>query len=410
MIEKALTHTGDDARDDNRPPIVMLVDDDPYNLDLLEQELSGMRLDIRTATNGREALDQIVEDAPDMIFLDLMMPGMDGFSVLDELQTDEELRTIPVVIISASNDLHNIVHGIEMGAVDFLPKPFEPAILHARLKAGLEKKRLRDFEQRYLKSLERELEIGREIQAGFLPKEIPQPQGWMIAAHFQAAREVAGDFYDVFEVSPGYLGVLIGDVTDKGVGSALYMALYRSLLRSTVMAATLTDDLAAADCSAPDDCLLRTVKLVNNYICKFHDSALFTSLFFGILDTENGRLCYVNAGHDPPYLIRGNKIQGAIMPTGPIVGAIEEAVYSVETFTIEFDDSLVLYSDGIPDALNQEGEMFGGERFRALLEQPGKSPPELFTDVLSSLEGHISSAKQYDDITFLVVSRSRNLS
>ncbi|TET29350.1 MAG: response regulator, partial [Anaerolineales bacterium] len=197
MTEKLTSNTGNAVKGKDSPPIILLVDDEPFNLDLLEQELSSQGLDIRMAANGEEALARVAEEAPDMIFLDLMMPVMDGFGVLEQLQEHEQWREIPVVIVSASSDLENIVHGIEMGATDFLPKPFEPAILQARLDAGLEKKRLRDLEQRYLKSLERELEIGREIQSGFLPKEIPQPDGWHIQAHFQAAREVAGDFYDV---------------------------------------------------------------------------------------------------------------------------------------------------------------------------------------------------------------------
>ncbi|MGD8634326.1 MAG: response regulator, partial [Anaerolineales bacterium] len=150
-------------------PLILLVDDEPLNLDLLEQELDGSGFSILTASNGQEALERVSESPPDMIFLDLMMPVMDGFTVLEKLQAHDLWRAIPVVIISAASDLENIVRAIEMGAVDFLPKPFNPAILQARLNAGLEKKRLHDLEQRYLLSLERELEIGREIQADFLP-------------------------------------------------------------------------------------------------------------------------------------------------------------------------------------------------------------------------------------------------
>jgi serine phosphatase RsbU (regulator of sigma subunit) len=362
-------------------------------------------LDIVTAANGREALDLVAESPPDMIFLDLMMPVMDGFSALEELQTHEEWREIPVVIVSASNDLEKIVRGIEMGAVDFLPKPFEPAILQARLDAGLEKKRLRDLEQRYLKSLERELEIGREIQSGFLPTVIPQPDGWQIQAHFQAAREVAGDFYDVFEVGPGKVGLLLGDVTDKGVGSAMYMALYRTILRSSMLTDTFAQDLDAADCATPEDCLLQAVQLANRYIFKIHDSAMLATLFFAILNTESGDLCYVNAGHDPPYLLRGNISLKQIQPTGPIIGAIEDAVYKVETLTLEQGASLVLYSDGITDAQDVAGVRFGSERFRELLQEPARIPGDTLAAVLSALDEHIEGTSQFDDVTFLMVSR-----
>jgi sigma-B regulation protein RsbU (phosphoserine phosphatase) len=393
------------AARDSRPAIVLLVDDESLNIDLLEQELSGLGLEIHSASNGREALDRIAEFPPDMIFLDLMMPVMDGFDVLEQLQAHEDWREIPVVIVSASNDLKNIVRGIEMGAADFLPKPFEPAILQARLNAGLEKKRVRDLEQRYLKSLERELEIGREIQAGFLPKEIPQTQGWEIQAYFQAAREVAGDFYDVFEVSPGKMGLLLGDVTDKGVGSAMYMALYRTILRASMLADSFAEDLDAEDCATPEDCLLHAVRLANRYIFKLHESAMLATLFFAILNIETGDLCYINAGHDPPCIIRGNQIQAQIQPTGPIVGAIEDAVYTVETIKLEPGDSLVMYSDGITDAQDESGERFGIERFRALLQGQVESPVDTIKTILAALDEHIAGGSQFDDVTLLMVYR-----
>jgi sigma-B regulation protein RsbU (phosphoserine phosphatase) len=405
MIDDATFRTGPSPASEGRVPVILIVDDEPLNLDLLEQEIGGVPVEIYTALNGSTALEQVAAHPPDMIFLDLMMPVMDGFSVLEKLQAHTEWREIPVVIISASNDLENIVRGIEMGASDFLPKPFEPAILHARLDAGLKKKRLHDLEHQYMKSLERELEIGREIQAGFLPGEIPQPDGWQILAHFQAAREVAGDFYDVFYISPGHLGLMLGDVTDKGVGSALYMALYRSLLRATILASTLSEDMGPDECVSPEKCITRAVSLVNSYICRFHDSAMLATLFLGILDIEGGGMCYVNAGQDPPYLLRGSSNLTAIKPTGPMVGAIEEASFRVGTLDFDAGDCLVLYSDGITDAQDTQGEMYGGERFRKVLQQPSASPQQTFDAVLEGVRDHGRGMEQFDDITLLVVSR-----
>ena len=389
----------------NHKSIILLVDDEPFNIDLLEQELEDLDLEILTATNGVEALECVEEHIPDMIFLDLMMPVLDGFSVLEKLQSNPIWRDIPVVIVSASSDMHHIARGIELGAVDFLPKPFEPAILHARLNSGLEKKRLHDLEQHYLRSLERELEIGREIQAGFLPSEIPQLEGWHIDAYFQAAREVAGDFYDVFEIAPGQLGLLLGDVTDKGVGSALYMALIRSLLRAMVMADTFVDDDQLEKCISVEECLLRAVKLDYNYICLIHNSAMYATLFFGVLDTESGELLYISAGHDPPYIVRKDEVLEAIMPSGPAVGMFEGAPFEIASNRLKQGDSLVLYSDGVTDAQNNQGEMFGKQRFRNLLQKPAKTSSELLNSMLLELEQYLDGANQYDDISLLMVSR-----
>src|SRR5512137_2927718 len=199
-------------------PHILIVDDEPFNVDYLKQELEEADHETSVAVNGQEALGEVQRHAPDLILLDIMMPVMDGFEVLSRLKANPATRDIPVIVISAQNDLRSVVRGIQLGAEDYLPKPFEPTLLHARISSSLEKKRLRDLQQLYLKGLQRELEIGREIQAGFLPEELPLVEGWEIAASLMSAREVAGDFYDVFEIPDGNVGLVIADVCDKGVG------------------------------------------------------------------------------------------------------------------------------------------------------------------------------------------------
>ncbi|MDX1599980.1 MAG: SpoIIE family protein phosphatase [Anaerolineales bacterium] len=386
---------------------ILLVDDEPLNLDLLQQELDGLGFEISTARDGREALKQIADSPPDLIFLDLMMPGIDGFSVLERLQIHEQWRSIPVVIISASDDQANIVRGIELGAVDFLPKPFEPAILQARLSSALEKKRLRDLEQQQLQALERELEIGRQIQAGFLPQNIPQPAGWRIEAHFRAAREVAGDFYDLFPLRAGRTGVLLGDVTDKGVGAALYMALIRTLLRASVMQDGLAISADGEQQRTDQTTLVNAVGLVNRYLCQLHGSAMLASVFFAILNEDSGSLTYVSAGQDPPMLLRGGKVDGELAATGPVVGALETAVYQAATCLLAPGDGLLLYSDGITDSLAPDGGRFGLEGLRRAAVMPDGPTLEL-RPILAALQQHMDGANQYDDITLLLLQRTPN--
>src|SRR4030042_5626379 len=222
-------------------PKILIVDDEPFNVDYIEQELEDSDYDIISAGDGQEALDKVHSEAPDLVLLDIMMPIMDGFEVLSRLKANTETREIPVIVISASNDLKSVVRGIKLGAEDYLPKPFEPTLLTARISSSLEKKQLRDLQKLYLKSLERELDIGREIQMGFLPAQLPGMKGWDIAAYFTSAREVAGDYYDAFLLPDGNLICVIGDVCGKGVGAALYMSLFRSLIRTTS-----TSDIASS--------------------------------------------------------------------------------------------------------------------------------------------------------------------
>ena len=147
---------------------ILIVDDEPFNVDALEQELEDLGHETVSATDGQKALEQIVVEQPDVILLDILMPEMDGFQVLERLKADEKLRNIPVIVISALNDIKNIVRGIEMGAEDYLPKPFNPVLLRARVNACLEKKRLHDLELRYLEQLEREvLERTADLRAAY---------------------------------------------------------------------------------------------------------------------------------------------------------------------------------------------------------------------------------------------------
>src|SRR5690349_13114247 len=216
----------------NRRPKILIVDDEPFNIAVLEQELSDLEYTTISAANGQEALAQVAAEPPDLVLLDIMMPIMNGFAVLTRLKADPATRDIPILIISADNDMPSVVKGISLGAEDYLPKPFDPVLLQARISTCLEKKRLRDKEQLYLRGLVRELEIGRQIQAGFLPDHLPQPAGWELAARFHAAREVSGDLYDAFQLSDGQkLGLVVADVCDKGVGAALFMTVFRTLVR-----------------------------------------------------------------------------------------------------------------------------------------------------------------------------------
>ncbi len=153
-------------------PKILIVDDEPFNVDYLEQELEDLEFETVSAMNGQEALIKVMSEAPDVILLDIMMPIMDGFEVLGHLKSDPYTRDIPVIVISAANDLPSVVRGIEMGAEDFLPKPFDPVLLRARLNASLEKKEWHDREKMYIQQIEREKARADELLRVILPEAI----------------------------------------------------------------------------------------------------------------------------------------------------------------------------------------------------------------------------------------------
>ena len=383
------------------PGRLLVVDDVEMNRDLLSRRLKQQGHDVATAENGREALEKIRADSFDLVLLDIMMPEMDGYQVLAEMMGDPVLKHVPVIMISAVTEMDSVVKCIEMGATDYLPKPFNPVLLKARVGATLEKKRLRDKEQLWAKSLERELEIGREIQKSFLPEELPRVSGWEIAARFTPARQVAGDFYDAFALPGGGIGLVVADVCDKGVGAALFMALFRSLLRAT----------ATGDSSSPPESdtaaeLLRTVRLTNDYIARTHGrSCMFATLFFAALDPATGSLLYVNGGHEAPVLFGADGVRSRLSPTGPAVGMMPEAAFDVGRAGLEPGEGLFAFTDGVTDACGASGR-YGEERLLALLSGPVASAASLLDSVESSVLAHAAGADQADDITLLAVRRA----
>jgi len=262
-------------------------------------------------------------------------------------------------------------------------------------------------------ALKGELEKGRQLQQDFLPYSLPQPSGWELAASLKPARDVSGDFYDAFELPGGLVALAIGDVCDKGVGSALFMALCRSLLRifsdqthSDGLAMQIGDQQLATN--SGDTNLLHTVVLTNSYIAQTHSHTnMFTTLFFAILDPVTGLLRYINGGHEAPVILGPGGIKARLTVTGPAVGLFPDIGFEVRQTYLEVGDILIAYTDGVTDARNPSGERFTQERLLALLEKPISSAAALLDTIEARLNVYIAEAVQFDDITLLAARRTR---
>lgn len=270
---------------------------------------------------------------------------------------------------------------------------------------------------------ERELEIAHEIQNSFLVEDYPQPDGWEIATLIRPARQVSGDFYDVFPISANNrIAFLIADVCDKGVGAALYMAIFRSLLRAYAdqnytmrwvgtpeylqeerpSSIFRRDKLLAS--GAPS--IKNAIELTNNYIATHHsDSNMFATVFFGLLDPSNGMLLYINAGHESPLLISNGTVKARLDPTGPAVGLLPDMEFKLEQTFLNPGDALFLYTDGVTDALNSKNDQFSEERLIATAIKSSESAQTQLTDIVSAVDEHIADHEQFDDITLLAVHR-----
>ena len=270
----------------------------------------------------------------------------------------------------------------------------------------LENARLYGQLDTYSKALDHELEKGRQIQIDFLPYDIPKLDDWEIAACFHPAKQVAGDFYDAFTLGNNQIGLVIADVCDKGVGAALFMALFRSLIRIFSSEENkfqgTTNSINIVHNNA-----LQAVRLTNDYVAEKHwQMSMFATLFFGILDPKTGLLSYINGGHEPLFIINQDGIQQTLNSTGPAVGMMPNMKFEIKEVQLEPGEILIGYTDGVTEAKSPEGKLFTDKRLKELVEKPSNSASELIDRIKKELFDYMEDAAQFDDITMLAVQRN----
>ena len=281
--------------------------------------------------------------------------------------------------------------------------------------------------EKYSQALNDELEKGREMQLNFLPADerikcFADKYGWEIASFFKPARQVAGDFYDIFELNNGTVGFVIADVCDKGVGAALFMALFRSLIR--IFSAQvqlrgqapkiLEQNLPEAGWIGKSSLTnlahlnaLQAVSLTNEYVANFHgELGMFATLFFGVLEPTTGLVTYINAGHEPLFIISPDgEVKQQLESTAPAVGMLANMEFPICQIYLQPGEILIGYTDGVTEARNCENEFFTDKRLLTLVEQPVDSAQDLLNKITTSIEQYTGNSEQFDDITILALQR-----
>jgi DNA-binding LacI/PurR family transcriptional regulator/serine phosphatase RsbU (regulator of sigma subunit) len=265
--------------------------------------------------------------------------------------------------------------------------------------ANRQLQKLRDSEHAYLEAIKHELELGREIQASFLPREMPKITGWELCPAFQPARAVSGDFYDVFFMPDGKLILVISDVSGKDVGAALFMALIKTLIRALA-------EQALSGAAHPLD----AIQLTNHYLINHHygnnGRYMYATCFMAQLDIEKNRVTYVNAGHNPPALItRDGIVRQWIEPTGPAVGIIPDGKFDMGEIVLEPGELLFCYTDGITEARSPDGSLFSKQRLASILSQKIISASDIVNQVDEAVKQHGAGKPPFDDITILALRR-----
>ncbi|MDG4596850.1 MAG: SpoIIE family protein phosphatase [Candidatus Contendobacter sp.] len=395
----------------------------------LAQTLFSLAQRVMIVNEAKQAL-ALAEAGPfNLVLFSARLPDMTAQEFLRPIKNADSANTVATLVIGDPDQDVELEQCLQAGADDFLITPISEGLLKARVQFVLEHNRLRhqhepSLENAELLKIEHDIQVARRIQAGFLPTELPKPGGWDVAACFQPAREVAGDFYDAFMLSQNRrLGFVIADVVDKGVPAALFMALVRSLTRAFAQqnySINWTDILEAGTSAQPFTrrqtraipstgtmALKNAVQLTNNYITENHmQDNMFATLFFGMLDPATGQLAYINAGHNPPVIFDGNgNLKLELKPTSMAVGMMPDTNYSIEFAQIDPGDFIFCYTDGVTEARNAGGDFFMEDRLFELLARPGTTARGLVDHVYAALQDFMTGAVQFDDITMIAVVR-----
>ncbi|MGA7411500.1 MAG: SpoIIE family protein phosphatase [Bryobacteraceae bacterium] len=372
--------------------ILLLVDDEPSNIQVVNSILKDT-YKIRIATNGAKALELVkVAPPPDLILLDVMMPGMDGYEVCNRLKSDAETKEIPVIFLTGKTESEDETRGFDVGAVDYIHKPFSPAVVRARVQTHLALRGTRQQLANQLLAIQKELALAREIQLSIVPKQIPRIQGLDIAARYSPMTSVAGDFYDFIPVDDKHLGVFIADVSGHGVPAALVASMLKIALASQTPNASDPAKVLAG---------------LNQALCgKFQGHYVTAAYMF--VDLEKNSIRYAGAAH--PAMLLGNGSPGGtreVIENGLFIGMFPHATYSSIEVPVAPGDRAVLCTDGIPETTNAAEEQFEQERIQQFMETSAAPSSDQFCDdflaELSRWSGRPPEAEQEDDITLVVV-------
>ena len=380
---------------------VLVVDDEPRNVRILQIHLNAQGYAVYTAADGVEALDIVEEDAPDLILLDINMPKMDGFEVVKRIRANKATEFIPIVMITALRDTReNRIRSIEAGADDFIEKPFDSLEVLARVRSLLRIKEYQDTLAKHNARLEEELQMARSIQEILIPQNgVQELSGFRIASRCCPEMAVGGDFFDVWEVAPNRLGVFISDVMGHGVSAAFV----------TVFIKTILAEFQELVEENPGYFL----EILNTRFNDLISSRLFmfATAFCGIIDLGKEELVCANAGHSFPFLYDGHQQTCYAIGdknTGNGLGIWRESVYETVRYPFDPMSKIFLYTDGVYEAKSPQGAEFTIERLQKLVSECAAQPAaNLIVSVSEAVDTFTANCPKDDDLTLLAVEAAR---
>jgi serine phosphatase RsbU (regulator of sigma subunit) len=367
---------------------ILVVDDSPVNLQVLVRTLQGSGHRILAAKDGHTALQIARRARPDLMLLDIMMPGMDGFEVCRLVKADPDIRDTVVIFLSALGEVSDKVSGLKLGAVDYIPKPIQAEEVLARVEAHLTRQYLERQLRENRDRLDRELASAAGMQRLILPIAMPSHPAVEFASYYRTSRHAGGDYYDVLELGADRYGIMIADVSGHGAPAAIVMAMIRAVLHTH---------------PAPDD-PPTVLQHLNAHFAYLYDTPMFATALYGVLDAGRRTLRLACAGHPPPLLARSGAI--AAVPVNGVLPLLVMPFRDVPCVEhqLQAGDRLLLYTDGVTERLAADGTMYDEQQLIAALGRScGLAPGDALESLVAELEAFSGGEEPHDDQTLLMI-------
>ena len=359
---------------------IVVIEDDPAILRGLADNLCMEPYEVLTSADGSDGFRIVCEANPDLVILDLMLPGLNGYEVCRRMRA-RGLDT-PVLMLTADDQESSRVQGFDAGADDYVSKPFSVLELLGRIRAILRRSARSAMVNR------KELDEARSIQKGLMPADLPRISGLRIGAVWQPACAVGGDYFDVIKLNENTVAICIADVCGKGLPAAMMMSNLQAAVRAHASERIRPGELCGK---------------VNRLMCANTPSNTFVSFFYGIVDVAIKRLTYCNAGHNPPVLFTSNARAERLDFGGGVLGLFADWQFAEREVQLTSGDRLVMYTDGITETQNLRGEEFGEPRLIDLvIALQSCNPSELTESVVSNVK-EFNNGNFEDDLTVLAV-------
>jgi serine phosphatase RsbU (regulator of sigma subunit) len=369
---------------------VLVVDDSAVNLQVLVRTLHGSGHRILAATNGQMALEIARRARPDLMLLDVMMPGIDGFEVCRALKADAATEETVVIFLSAMGEVSDKVAGLKLGAADYITKPIQAEEVLARVETHLARQYLERELRRSRDRLDRELAGAANMQRMILPPALPVHPAMEFAAYYRTSRHAGGDYYDVLDLGASRYGVIVADVSGHGAPAAIVMAMIRAVVH---MHPTPHDPPAV-------------LRHINEHFRYLWETGIFATAVYGILDADRATIRLSCAGHPPPLLVRPGE-PAAPLPVDAVVPLLLMEIGPVPCteHPLRRGDRLLMYTDGVTERQSPDGAMFDLPRLTAALGRAAPLGPAATIDYLVSELDAFGGAREPDDDQTLVLVR-----